>query len=96
MIRASLRPGMEVRVSHRHQPGFEGVRNIVVGKFQRASNMDPDTLMAIVGSKRELHGKLVVAGASFGHTTPQFAFPIGGYGRLHAGNGIARLSIDIH
>jgi len=79
-----------------HQPGFEGVMGIVFGKFQRASNIDPDTLTAIVESKRELDGIPVVAGASFGHTTPQFTFPIGGYGRLHAGDGIARLHIDIH
>jgi muramoyltetrapeptide carboxypeptidase len=38
----------------------------------------------------------VVAGASFGHTTPQFTFPTGGYGGLHARDGTVRLSIDIH
>ena len=37
----------------------------------------------------------IVAGASFGHTTPQFTFPIGGYGRLHAGDGAVRLSIKV-
>src|SRR5215218_5309815 len=78
-----------------HQPGFEGVRGMVFGKFQRASNMDQDALTAIVESKRELDGIPVVAGTSFGHTTPQFTFPIGGYGRLHAGDGIAGISIDI-
>jgi muramoyltetrapeptide carboxypeptidase len=72
------------------------VRGIVLGTFQRASNIDQGTLTAIVESKRELHSMPVVAGASFGHTTPQFTFPIGGYGRLHAGDGIARLSIYIH
>ena len=79
-----------------HQPGFEDVLGIVFGKFQRASNMDQDTLTAIVESKRELDGMPIVAGASFGHTTPQFTFPIGGYGSLHAGEGTARLSIDVH
>jgi len=79
-----------------HQPDFEGVRGIVFGKFQRASNMDQDTLTAIVESKRELDGIPIVAGASFGHTTPQFTFPIGGYGSLRAGNGTARLSIEVH
>ena len=78
-----------------HQPGFEGVRAIVFGKFQRASNMDQETLTAIVEGKRELDGMPVVAGASFGHTTPQFTFPIGGYGTLHAGRGTVRLSIDV-
>jgi muramoyltetrapeptide carboxypeptidase LdcA involved in peptidoglycan recycling len=79
-----------------HQPGFEGVRGIMFGKFQRASNMGPETLMAIVESKRELEGKPIIAGASFGHTTTQFTFPIGGNGGLHAGEGTALLSIDVH
>ena len=61
-----------------HQPGFEGVRGIVFGRFQRASNMAPETLETIIRSKRELDGIPVVADASFGHTTPQFTFPIGG------------------
>jgi muramoyltetrapeptide carboxypeptidase len=77
-----------------HQPGFEGVRGIVFGKFQRASNMDQDTLTAIVESKRELDGMLVIPGASFGHTT--IHVPIGGYGSLHAGDGTVRLSIEVH
>ena len=79
-----------------HQPGFEGVRGIVVGRFQRASSMDLDTLKAIIESKRELDGIPVIANASFGHTTPQFTFPIGGYGSLRAGDGTASLSIDAH
>src|SRR5215210_8945339 len=48
-----------------HQPGFEGVRGIMFGKFQRASNMDQDTLSAIIESKRELAAIPIVAGASF-------------------------------
>ena len=79
-----------------HQPGFEGVRGIVIGRFQRASEMDLDTLKAIIGSKRELARMPVVANASFGHTTPQFTFPIGGHGRLRADEGAAGLFIDVH
>jgi muramoyltetrapeptide carboxypeptidase len=79
-----------------HQPGFAGVRGIVIGRFQRASEMDLDTLKAIIESKRELDGLPVVANASFGHTTPQFTFPIGGYGRLRVGNGVVALYIDEH
>ena len=79
-----------------HQPGFEGVRGMVFGKFQRASNMDQNTLRAIIESKRELDAMPVVAGASFGHTTPQFTFPIGGHGRLHAGDSTVQLSIEVH
>jgi muramoyltetrapeptide carboxypeptidase len=79
-----------------HQPGFEGVRGIVLGRFQRASGMDPEALEAIIEGKRELASMPVVANASFGHTTPQCTFPIGGYGRLRAGEGAAGLFIDVH
>ena len=79
-----------------HQPGFAGVRGLVIGRFQRASEMDLDTLRAIIESKRELDGLPVFANASFGHTTPQFTFPIGGYGRLSASNGVVALHIDEH
>jgi muramoyltetrapeptide carboxypeptidase len=77
-----------------HQPGFAGVRGLVIGRFQRASEIDLDTLKAIIESKRELAGLPVVANASFGHTTPQFTFPIGGHGRLRAENGRAEFRID--
>jgi len=79
-----------------HQPGFGGVRGIVLGRFQRASEMDPGTLNAIVESKRELAGMPVVANASFGHTTPQFTFPIGGHGGLRADDGGVELFVDVH
>jgi muramoyltetrapeptide carboxypeptidase len=78
------------------QPGFGSVRGIVIGRFQRASEMDRDTLEAIIRSKRELDAVPIVANASFGHTTPQFTFPIGGNGRLRAAEGRAELWIDRH
>lgn len=79
-----------------HQPGFEDVRAVVFGRFQRASNMDLDTMKAIVRSKRELEGMPVIANASFGHTTPQFTFPIGGYGRVNTADDTVKLRIDEH
>jgi muramoyltetrapeptide carboxypeptidase LdcA involved in peptidoglycan recycling len=79
-----------------HQPGFSGVGGLVIGRFQRASNVDLDILEAIIGSKRELDGLPIIANASFGHTTPQFTFPIGGHGTLRAENGRAEFRIDEH
>ncbi len=78
------------------QPGFEGVRGLVIGRFQRASQVDADTLDTIIGGKPELAGIPVIADASFGHTTPQFTFPIGGRGRLDAQHGAAALAIEEH
>lgn len=79
-----------------HQPSFEGVRGIVLGRFQRASKMDLDTLTAIIESKPELGNIPIIANASFGHTTPQFTFPIGGCGSLRAADGSVELVIGEH
>ncbi len=79
-----------------HQPGFEGVRGLVFGRFQRASNMDLEILEEIVGTKPELGRMPIIANASFGHTTPAFTFPIGGTGALRAYAGDVELRIEAH
>lgn len=67
-----------------HQPGFEGVRGMIIGRFQKESNMDDDTLIQILKSKKELGHIPIIYNASFGHTTPIFTFPIGGQVRIEA------------
>lgn len=79
-----------------HQPGFEGVRGIILARFQRASRMDIEALSDIVGGKPQLARIPVIADASFGHTTPQFTFPLGGRGRLSAQNGVVRFVVEAH
>ena len=58
--------------------------------------MGLETLRAILASKPELASIPVVADASFGHTTPQFTFPVGGHGELRVGGGAVRLLVDEH
>lgn len=79
-----------------HQPGFEGVRAILFGRFQRASRMDVETLKEILHAKPELDDMPIVADASFGHTTPAFTFPIGGTGKLHAHGEEQSFRIETH
>ena len=79
-----------------HQPGFEGVRGIIFGRFQRASNIDLETLEEIVRAKPKLGRIPIAANASFGHTTPAFTFPIGGTGSLRAHGGRAEIRIQTH
>jgi muramoyltetrapeptide carboxypeptidase LdcA involved in peptidoglycan recycling len=67
-----------------HQPGFEGVKGIVIGRFQRESQMAPEELVEIIKTKPELTNIPAIVNADFGHTTPQFTFPIGGRGTLVA------------
>jgi muramoyltetrapeptide carboxypeptidase len=79
-----------------HQPGFEGVRGLVIGRFQKASQMTEELLRYIISTKRELRGIPVIAQANFGHTTPQFTFPIGGQATLSAIDGVVRFTITQH
>jgi muramoyltetrapeptide carboxypeptidase LdcA involved in peptidoglycan recycling len=79
-----------------HQPGFADVQGLIIGRFQRESSIDDATLIEIVRSKRELAHLPVVGNASFGHTTPQFTFPVGGRGTLRAVQGQAEFVIVEH
>ena len=65
-------------VSLIQQPGFDRVRALVIGRFQRASGMTRPLLERIVTAKPELSDVPVVANVDFGHTTPIITFPIGG------------------
>ena len=69
-----------------HQPSFAEVKGIVIGRFQKASNMSKELLTPIMKSKRELDRIPVVADVDFGHTAPMITFPIGGRVTLSAWN----------
>ncbi|WP_342435722.1 S66 peptidase family protein [Paenibacillus sp. FSL L8-0436] len=61
-----------------HQPGFAQVKALVIGRFQRASQMTPEILRSIIKSKKELNHLPVIADVNFGHVSPIFTFPVGG------------------
>ena len=67
-----------------YQRGFEGVKALLLGRFTSASQVSDDVLLKIIRSYPELSKIPVVANLSFGHTYPQFTFPIGGTGRISA------------
>ncbi|PYZ99233.1 LD-carboxypeptidase [Alteribacter lacisalsi] len=68
-----------------HLPEAAGIRGIAIGRFQKASEMTPVDIAAIIGSKPELDDLPVIYNVDFGHTTPHLTFPIGGTARLAAG-----------
>ncbi|NTW14349.1 MAG: LD-carboxypeptidase [Candidatus Moranbacteria bacterium] len=72
-----------------HQPGFDGVRGVVIGRPQKSSNMNTEKFRYIIGTKEAFRNIPVVVGADFGHTDPLFTFPIGGTARLVAGEGVS-------
>lgn len=78
------------------QPGFAGVKGLVVGRFQKASNMTADLLGQIIASKKELAELPVLANVGFGHTSPIITYPIGGQASLTADAHTSSLRITAH
>lgn len=77
-----------------HQPGFAGVKGLVIGRFQLKSEMTDEKIMAIIASKKELEHIPVLANADFGHTDSMFTYPIGGTAKINvqtSGSSIAIL-----
>lgn len=79
-----------------HQPGFEEVRGIVIGRFELRSKVSDPELEKVIKGKRELDGMPVIANVDFSHTSPQITFPIGGTARMSAGGGKAAIRILEH
>ena len=71
-----------------HLPDFEGVKGIVIGRFQKKSEMTRKLLVKIIKTKKELSEMPVIADVDLGHTNPQITFPIGGKAKLIAKNKI--------
>ncbi|WP_284980977.1 S66 peptidase family protein [Arthrobacter sp. efr-133-TYG-118] len=66
-------------------PGAEGIRGLVIGRFQQASRMTRELLALIVAKHPVLAGLPVLANADFGHTSPMLTFPIGGEAEVLVG-----------
>lgn len=79
-----------------HQPGFSGVKGIVIGRFQKKSEMTLEKIKYIISTKKELEYIPVISNADFGHTTPMITFPIGGKAKMYAKNGKVKLEILEH
>lgn len=70
-----------------HQPEFKNVRGIIIGRFQKKSNMTNNLLTQIIETKKELKNLPVVANVDFGHTDPKITIPIGGTVKMQASSG---------
>lgn len=60
-------------------PLFKKIRGIVVGRAQKKSCMTIEKWKMLFKSKSKLKQIPIIVNANFGHTTPIFTFPIGGY-----------------
>jgi muramoyltetrapeptide carboxypeptidase LdcA involved in peptidoglycan recycling len=76
-----------------HLAGFKGVRGIVIGRFQNASQMTNNKIIKIIKTKKELDKLPIIANVDFGHTDPKITFPIGGAIKMRAEEANAKLEI---
>lgn len=60
----------------------ENIKGIIVGRAEQNCEMTLEKWQAIFESKKELKNIPIIINADFGHTTPQFTFPIGGYAKI--------------
>ena len=65
-----------------HQPDFSEVKGIVIGRFQKGSQMTDELLTKIIKTKKELNNIPIIANVDFGHTDPKITFPIGGITKI--------------
>lgn len=79
-----------------HQPGFENVKGIVIGRFQKVSQITNDLLIQIIKTKKELNNLPVIANVDFGHTSPMITFPVGGEVEIKADRNNSSIKILNH
>lgn len=60
------------------QTNIENIKAVIIGRFQKESNITKERISAIISSKKELENIPVIANVDFGHTTPIITFPLGG------------------
>jgi muramoyltetrapeptide carboxypeptidase LdcA involved in peptidoglycan recycling len=78
------------------QPGFSGVRAVVLGRFARDAGVTRENLTELVRQIPALKNLPVIANCDFGHTTPVFTVPIGGRCQLNANGEQATIVITEH
>lgn len=79
-----------------HQPGFDKVKGIVFGRFQKASKVKDDLFAKMIKAKKELSGMPIIFNVDISHTCPQVTFPIGGTARIQAEKDNAKIEITKH
>lgn len=81
-------------VSLSHQRGFPSLGALLVGRFQRRSNMDRATLAGIIQGLGLRAGTPVLANVDIGHTNPMATIPIGGHAQVRASDGKTTIEVS--
>lgn len=76
-----------------HQPGFDRIEGLLIGRFQREVGMTSAKLHSILASNPKLDGLPILANVDFGHTDPLLTLPVGGNATLEVSLGTSHLQI---
>lgn len=79
-----------------HQPGFDKVKGMIIGRFQKVSKVTNEILIKIIKTKKELSNMPVAANVDFGHTDPKITFPIGGTVKINVSKSKSTIKIEKH
>lgn len=60
-----------------HLPEASDIAALLIGRFQKSSNMTEEALRRIISTKEELKGIPIIANVNFGHTSPIATLPVG-------------------
>ena len=74
-------------------PDANGIKGVIIGRFQKDSGMTPYALQQIIATKKELNGIPVIANANFGHVHPFATIPMGENVKMTVRNGNAKVTI---
>ena len=69
-----------------HQEDFSNVKGIVIGRFQKGSQITREGLEYIINTKEELKNIPIIANIDFGHSYPLLTIPLGGMATIDGSN----------
>jgi muramoyltetrapeptide carboxypeptidase len=78
-----------------HLPDAKGIKGILIGRFQTASNVTEAALKKVISSKREFKDIPVFANVNFGHVQPMATIPFGARATISAaGTETTKITIE--
>lgn len=65
-----------------HSLKTKKIKGLVLGRAEKNCEMTEEKWMQILKTKSKIQDVPIIINADFGHTTPMFTFPIGGYAKI--------------
>ncbi|MGG5253920.1 S66 family peptidase [Neobacillus sp. SM06] len=77
-----------------HLPDASGIQAVLIGRFQKASNVTEAAIRKMILDKRELAGIPVIANVNFGHIQPIATIPFGARAFISAEGTKTKINIE--